>query len=237
MAAVPNHHEREQAEQAAQELLAAVAAALRKEDRRPAVDSQVESLPASDSEAVSDFLRERPQAVSVLLEESSRAVAVEIAAEAVSTRHTARALGEAIRSARAPATPALAAAAQARESLYDSIADEFGLLTSAQAGEAMGSRSSASRNLAAKARGEGRALALVRGRYTLFPGFQFSDSGLRPVIADLRTVGEEYGRTETGLIQWLVSPTTYLHGKRPVDVIDEPDTLLDVARRSFDVEW
>lgn len=169
---------------------------------------------------------------------STERYAQEIAAEAVHTRHTVRALGDAIRAAHVPASPALAAATQARENLYESIASEFALLTSAEAGDAMGSRSNTSRNLAAKARSEGRALALTRGRYTLYPGFQFDGAGLRPVIAELRRVGEgELGRSETGLIQWLMSPTTYLHGKRPVDVIDDPDTLLDVARRSFGVGW
>ena len=253
MSPARRHHETEHEERAARELLALTAAAAAVHDERLASSVDVEvahhDVPKdfrflerySPSPAVVDILtrhlEEHSRAVFEVLNESSQDTALEIAAEAVYTRHTARALGEAIRSAQAPASPALAAAAQARENLYDSIEEEFRLLSSAQAGEAMGSRSNTSRNLAAKARSEGRALALTRGRYTLFPGFQFTESGLRPVIADLRKLGEEYGRTETGLIQWLMSPTTYLHGKRPVDVIDDPEKLLEVAQRSFGVEW
>lgn len=164
--------------------------------------------------------------------------AEEIAAEVVHTRNTVRALGEAIRAAHVPATPALAASTQARENLYERIAAEFGLLTSTQAGEAMGSRSSsATRNLAIKARREGRVVGLKRGTYTVFPGFQFTEAGLRPVVAELIKIGDAHGRTEAGLVQWLMTPTTYLHGRRPVDVVDEPEALLGAAHSSFGVDW
>jgi len=161
----------------------------------------------------------------------------EIAKEAVHARLTADALGAAIHAAHTHASPALAAATQARENLYDRIEAEFGMLTSAQAGEAMGSRSKATRNLALNAQRQGVLLGVRRGRYTLYPGFQFDAQGVRKVIADLIAVGNRYGRTEAGLIQWLMSPTTYLGGKRPVDIIDEPDQLLAAAESSFGVEW
>lgn len=153
-------------------------------------------------------------------------------------RSTVAALGEAIYAADITYdSPALVRATAAAEGLYDQIEAEFGLLTSAEAGVRMGSRAQAARNLPSAARKEGRLLALQRGRYVKVPGFQFDHQGLRPVIGDLITVGAEYGRTETGLIQWLMSPTTYLDGGRPVDVLDEPETLLRLAREAFAVEW
>lgn len=82
-----------------------------------------------------------------------------------------------------------------------------------------------------------RLLGVQRGRYQVYPGFQFDDRGVRPVVYDLAALGLEHGRTEAGLIQWLMAPTTYLHGQRPVDVIDEPEQLLDAARASLAVQW
>lgn len=120
-------------------------------------------------------------------------------------------------------------AVAAREGLYDQIAREFGLLSVEEADQRLGSS-------AATARSEGRLLGLERPR-GVFPGFQFDGAGVRPLIAELIALGADYGRTEAGLIQWLVAPTTYLHGKRPVDVIDDPKKLLDVAGRSFGVVW
>lgn len=116
----------------------------------------------------------------------------------------------------------------AERELYDQIGREFGLLA---AGELE------SVDLPG-ARRAGRVLAVRRDGEMLFPGFQLDESGhLRPVIADLIAVGRRHGRTELGLVQWLMSPTTYLEGRRPVDVIDDPLRLLDAARSAFGVEW
>lgn len=164
-------------------------------------------------------------------------IAQELAEEVIRTRRTVGALGQAIYDAHVPASPALAASVQAELNLYEQIADEFGLLTSAQAGEKMGSRSPAPRNLALAAQRDGRLLALWRGNCMLVPGFQFADEGLRPAIRGLIELGRTYDRSERGLITWLMSPTTYLDGKRPVDVIDDPATLLNVARAAFGAEW
>lgn len=153
------------------------------------------------------------------------------------TRRNVAALGRAIHAAHLTASPALAAATQAQQNLYDALAAEFGLLTSTEVGERLGSRAVAKRNVAGAARSEGRLLALRRGRYLLYPGFQFDATGIRPVIAELRGIGDEYDWDDASLIEWLLSPTTYLGGLRPVDVIDEPDRLLTVARAAFGVSW
>lgn len=125
---------------------------------------------------------------------------------------------------------ARARAVEAERQLYRQIVGEFGLLTAEEADRHLGSP-------AATARAEGRLLGIDREQRVIYPGFQFGGHDIRPVIARLIDVGRQHGRTELGLIQWLVSPTTYLHGKRPVDVIDVPDKLLETARSSFGVEW
>lgn len=174
--------------------------------------------------------------------ESDDVVKREVAAMLVQTTARAHrnvaALGRAIRAAHIDASPQLARAVQAEENLYAAIDEEFGLLTSTEAAERMGSRAeSGKRNAASTARRDGRLLALTRGQYLLFPGFQFDDQGIRPVIAEYLRVGREFNRSEAGLIQWLVGPTTYLDGKRPVDILDDPQRLLSVARQAFGVQW
>lgn len=87
------------------------------------------------------------------------------------------------------------------------------------------------------ARRERRLLALRRGRYPVYPGFQFDSAGVRPLIAALLAVAREHGWDETSVIESLVSPTTYLAGQRPVDASEHPDRLLDLARESFGISW
>jgi hypothetical protein len=169
--------------------------------------------------------------------QASAATVREISALTERTMRNVRSLGEAIHVAQAAVSPPLARSVQAEQNLYDDLEHEFGLLTSAEAGRRMGSRSSALRNAATSARRDGRLLALRRGSYWLFPGFQFDAAGVRPVIADLLALAAEHGRSDTGLIQWLCSPTTYLGGARPVDVLDEPKRVLEVADQAFGIQW
>ena len=71
----------------------------------------------------------------------------------------------------------------------------------------------------------------------LFPKFQFLEDKINPVMPDLIAEAEAAGRTDSGLALWMFIPTGYLDGKRPVDILDQPDELLLVARSSFNVEW
>lgn len=160
-----------------------------------------------------------------------------VAFDLAQTRRNVAALGSAIHAAHLTASPALARAVQAQQNLYDDIEGEFGLLTSVEVADRIGSRATARRNAATAARNDGRLVALRRGRYVLYPGFQFDSGGIRPVIADLKALADDRGWSETSLIEWMVSPTTYLGGQRPVDTIDHPDKLLAAAQESFSVSW
>lgn len=165
-------------------------------------------------------------------------LALAVAADLEQTRRNVTALGTAIRAAHlTAASPALARAVQAQQNLHDSIDTEFGLLTSAQAADQMSSRAIARRNAATAARREGRLLALRRGKYLLYPAFQFDMAGIRPVVADLRRIGDQHGWDETSLIEWLMAPTTYLSGRRPVDIIEDADQLRTLAVEAFGVSW
>lgn len=154
-------------------------------------------------------------------------------------RESAAALGEALDAVQVYTEPAIARAVQAERNVYDRIQAEFGLLTSAEAGRRLGSRSTAPRNLAVATRRNGALLAIMRRHQMLFPGFQFGEDGRPlPVIRVLRDLADETEWSESGVVQWLCAPTTYLGGLRPVDVLaSDPDRVVDTARRAWTVQW
>jgi hypothetical protein len=154
-------------------------------------------------------------------------------------RESAHAVGVALSSVTVYTEPAVARAVQAEHNLYARVAAEFGMLTSTEAGKRMGSRSSAPRNLATTAHRNNALVAVRRGNYLSYPGFQFGLDG-KPlaVIARLREVAEANGWSETGLVQWLCSPTTYLDGDRPVDrLTTQPDRVVAVASEALAISW
>jgi hypothetical protein len=154
-------------------------------------------------------------------------------------RESATALGDALDAVRVYAEPPIARAVQAERNLYDRIEAEFGMLTSAEAGRRLGSKSTAPRNLAVATRRKGSLLAITRGHQTLFPGFQFGTDGRPlPVIRVLRDLAEEAQWSQNGVVQWLCGPTTYLGGQRPVDLLaSDPERVVDTARRAWTVQW
>lgn len=154
-------------------------------------------------------------------------------------RESARAVGEALAAVEVYTEPAIARAVQAEHNLYARIDAEFGMLSSADAGRRMGSRSSAPRNLATTAHRAGTLVAVHRGNYLAYPGFQFDPDGQPlPVIARLREVAEAADWSEAGLVQWLCAPTTYFDGDRPVDHLSaDPDRVLAVAKEALAVSW
>lgn len=154
-------------------------------------------------------------------------------------RESAQAVGAALSSVTVYTEPAVARAVQAEHNLYARIAAEFGMLSSTGAGKRMGSRSSAPRNLATTAHRNKALVAVRRGNYLAYPGFQFGTDG-QPlaVIRRLREVAEANGWSEAGLVQWLCSPTTYLDGNRPADHLrTEPDRVVAVAAEALAVSW
>ncbi|MBV8788876.1 MAG: hypothetical protein JOZ00_19585 [Mycobacterium sp.] len=154
-------------------------------------------------------------------------------------RESAHAVGVALSSVAVYTEPAVARAVQAEQNLYARIEAEFGLLSSTDAGKRMGSRSSAPRNMATTAHRNKALVAVRRGNYLAYPGFQFGADGTPlPVIARLREVAEENGWSEAGLVQWLCSPTTYLDDDRPVDrLLTDPDGVVTVAAEALGVSW
>jgi hypothetical protein len=50
-------------------------------------------------------------------------------------------------------------------------------------------------------------------------------------------VAEEHGWDEASVIEWIMAPTTYLHGNRPVDVLDDAELVVNAARSSMGIVW
>lgn len=142
-----------------------------------------------------------------------------------------------------PLPPAMARGAQATENVVKSIEDEFGLLTSTEVAQLLGSASgqTAVRSLANDMRARGELLHLRRLNRYLYPGFQFQTSlgRVKPGVKELLQLAEANSWEPEDVVLWLCSPTTYFEdGSRPVDHLDaEPDRVLDVARRAWTVDW
>jgi hypothetical protein len=115
---------------------------------------------------------------------------------------------------------------------------EFGLLSSTEVSERVGSRSP-NRSYASEQRAKGSLLAVKRPGGLRYPGYQIDprEHTIRPVMRDLIQIATEAGATESDLALWLCVPTGYLDGDRPVDRFHEPEALTEAARQSFNVQW
>jgi len=118
-------------------------------------------------------------------------------------------VGVALSSVAVYTEPAVARAVQAEHNLYARIDAEFGMLTSTEAGKRMGSRSSAPRNLATTAHRNKALVAVRRGNYLSYPGFQFGPDGKPLAViarmtrsAMLEVLREDYIRTARAKGLW-----------------------------------
>lgn len=134
--------------------------------------------------------------------------------------------------------PATARAAQATENVWREIADEFGLLKSSEVGDLLGA-SKSNREFISIRRTRGELLGIVRNNGYLYPGFQFdrSTGAIRSWVKPLLELAGEHSMGAADVLFWMMSPTTYFGGDRPADHAREGDQLLDVAGRSWSVQW
>lgn len=134
-------------------------------------------------------------------------------------------------------SPQLAQALQATESVWKDVESEYGMLTSTDVARLIGSKES-SRSLAANQRAVGKLIGIKRGNRYVYPGFQFDlrSDKVHPAIPGLIAVAAEVGWDEEDLVFWLVSPSGYFRGERPVDHLDDAD-FTDKVRQAATVEW
>lgn len=108
---------------------------------------------------------------------------------------------------------------------------EFGALTSSEVAEFVGSEAKNRGSLAHRWKREGRLLGVSYRGTVWYPGFQFHDGIVLPVIADVlaELAGAGLGEWETAL--WFSAPNGWLHDQRPCDLLLEaPARVVDAAR-------
>ncbi|NJC21287.1 hypothetical protein BJ994_000363 [Arthrobacter pigmenti] len=113
---------------------------------------------------------------------------------------------------------------------------EFGLLSAAEVDLLLGPGWPPAGCLAAERRILG--VATKAGR-VLYPGFQFDREArtVRPVIAEVARISLSAGWKDRHILQWLCAPNGYLHGERPVDVLDDREHLLAAANADLEALW
>jgi hypothetical protein len=125
---------------------------------------------------------------------------------------------------------------EAVDQFWNQVAAEFGLLTEAEVTQLFLKYNQPF--TVEELRGYRQILEIERNGETLYPGYQFLNGAVRPVIVKLVLLGTEYGMSQPEVAVWMCSPTTYLNdGLRPVDFIDKPDLIDDAAERSWGVVW
>lgn len=151
------------------------------------------------------------------------------------SRKGIRALEKAVRNLDTTVSPQLARSIQAAE---NHVRDrEFGLLSAMQVSVLLGNRAGDVR-FVNRMRAAGKVLGIRRGHRFLYPGFQFAGGSVKPVIPRLLEAGRAAEWDDSDVVLWLCSPTTYLPGgHRPVDFLNDADTVVAAAQASFNVEW
>lgn len=135
-----------------------------------------------------------------------------------------------------PAIPTPAAVLQARRNAQarSALLGEFGALRSQEVADLAGSRASNRAALATRWRAERRVVAVPIGDQLLYPGFQFDAEG-RPnptVSRALAWLGSDPLASDWQTALWFATPTAWLGGRRPVDLLDgDPEAVVEAARR------
>lgn len=131
-----------------------------------------------------------------------------------------------------------AAAARATANAWARLETEFGLLTPVEVATILG----VSRNRHAyveSLRQQGALECIELEGVCLYPGFQL-DMGARRIhawVAPLLKLATQHQRSPSDVFIWIVAPSTYFNGARPVDSLNNPALMLSVASRSWNIEW
>jgi hypothetical protein len=134
---------------------------------------------------------------------------------------------------RGPLSAAAVLQARRNAKARSDLLEEFPALTSAEVADAANSRATNRASLANRWRDERKVFAIRVGDQQLYPAFQFDDDGrpLEAVTAALQHLSR--GRLndwQTAL--WFTTPTGWLGGRRPVDLLsEEPEAVLEAAAR------
>lgn len=111
---------------------------------------------------------------------------------------------------------------------------EFPILSSHEVADLGGSTASNASAMASRWKKAGKIFALPIGRGDRYPAFQFADDGKPlPVISEV--IGLFGARSAWSLALWFASSSGWLHGKRPVDMLEtHPEEVVQAARRTVE---
>lgn len=130
-------------------------------------------------------------------------------------------------------SPAAVLQARRNATARRELLEEFPALTSGEVADAASSRASNRASLANRWREERKVFAIRVGDQQLYPAFQFDDGGrpLEAVAAVLEQLdGSHLSDWQTAL--WFTTPTGWLGGYRPVDLLrEQPEAVIDAAAR------
>jgi Protein of unknown function (DUF2384) len=131
-------------------------------------------------------------------------------------------------------TPAVVLQARRNAEARNALLQEFGALRSHEVADLAGSHASNRAALANRWRAEKRLVAVPVADELLYPGFQLTPEG-RPHPAIKEALDWLLSAPYTSDWQaalWFVTPTGWLGGRRPVDLLDEePEAVAEAARR------
>lgn len=190
------------------------------------------SLPAPLSESASFLIDSMPDV--------SQDVFAHYAALVVNVERSMDALRPALAALETPMTPEMMQGLGATENAWRRMEDEFGLLTSQEVAEIVGSNTKGRSTYAHDNRKAGKLIGIERLNRILYPRFQFDRTSgkILPVMERLVRVIREFSRTEGDLAQWMCIPSGYLDGERPVDLLSkDDDQVVAAAEGHFGVQW
>lgn len=129
-------------------------------------------------------------------------------------------------------TPTEVLQARRNASARASLLTEFGALTSSQVADLVGSEAKNRSSLAHRWRKEGRLLGVQYKGTVWYPGFQFHDGDVLPVVVDVLAELGGAGAGEWEIALWFTAPSGWLADRRPVDLLlSDPLRVIEAARR------
>ena len=128
-------------------------------------------------------------------------------------------------------SPAVVLQARRNAEARTALLEEFGALSATDVAELAGSTAKNTSALAGRWRRDGRILAVEHHGASLYPGFQFTDTGQpRPVVEAILNYLREDGASPWQQALWFISANGWLDGRRPVDALTtDPESVIRAA--------
>jgi hypothetical protein len=134
--------------------------------------------------------------------------------------------------------PATVRAVVETENAWRKLEEEFGLLDATQIGRVAGSRSKVARSWAAQKHRDRQLLGIKRRNRFVYPGFQLDSLGkIKTAIPAVLANFDAANWPEEHVALWFVAANGWLAGRRPVDVLDETETVTQASARATAHHW